>query len=101
MKRSAKSSAPLTKRVKSSAVAKSTVQFAKAEKIFNQGDVADTVSLIQSGTVKITVINKQGKEAVLALLTAGDFVGEGCISNGAPVRLTTASAMEPVTLVVM
>ena len=53
------------------------------------------------GTVKITVINKQGKEAVLALLAAGDFVGEACISNGSPVRMTTASAMEPVTLLVM
>jgi CRP-like cAMP-binding protein len=82
-------------------VAKSTVQFAKSEKIFTQGEPADTVSLIQSGTVKITVINKQGKEAVLALLEAGDFVGEGCISNGSPVRMTTASAMQPVTLLVM
>ncbi|MGA2814423.1 MAG: Crp/Fnr family transcriptional regulator [Candidatus Acidiferrum sp.] len=77
------------------------MQFAKSEKIFTQGEPADTVSLIQSGTVKITVINKQGKEAVLALLEAGDFVGEGCISNGSPVRMTTASAMQPVTLLVM
>jgi CRP/FNR family transcriptional regulator, cyclic AMP receptor protein len=101
MKRPSKSAAPLAKRVNSSAVAKSTVQFAKSEKIFTQGEPADTVSLIQSGTVKITVINKQGKEAVLALLEAGDFVGEGCISNGSPVRMTTASAMQPVTLLVM
>jgi CRP/FNR family cyclic AMP-dependent transcriptional regulator len=100
MKRPGKS-AVLAKRVHSSAVAKSTVQFAKSEKIFTQGEPADTVSLIQSGTVKITVINKQGKEAVLALLEAGDFVGEGCISNGSPVRMTTASAMQPVTLLVM
>jgi len=100
MKRLGKS-AVLAKRVHSSAVAKSTVQFAKSEKIFTQGEPADTVSLIQSGTVKITVINKQGKEAVLALLEAGDFVGEGCISNGSPVRMTTASAMQPVTLLVM
>lgn len=101
MKRPGKAAAPLAKRVHSSAVAKTTVQFAKSETIFNQGEPADTVSLIQSGTVKLTVINKQGKEAVLALLAAGDFVGEGCISNGSPVRMTTASAMERVTLVVM
>jgi len=101
MLRPVKSAVPLAKRVKSSAIAKTTVQFAKSEKIFNQGQPADTVSLIQVGTVKITVINKQGKEAVLALLAAGDFVGEACISNGSPVRMTTASAMEPVTLLVM
>ncbi|HME12324.1 MAG TPA: Crp/Fnr family transcriptional regulator [Candidatus Acidoferrum sp.] len=101
MKTLGRAAAPLAKRVLSSAVAKTTLQFGKSEKIFNQGDPADTVSLIQSGTVKITVINKQGKEAVLALLGPGDFVGEGCISNGSPVRITTASAMEPVTLLVM
>ncbi len=82
-------------------VAKTTTQFAKSQIIFSQGDPAETVSLIQSGTVKITVINKQGKEAIVALLEAGDFVGEGCISNGSPLRMATASAMEPVTLLVI
>jgi len=83
------------------AVARTTTQFAKSQKIFGQGDPADTVSLIQSGTVKITVINKQGKEAIIALLEPGDFVGEGCISNGSPLRITTASALEPATLLVI
>ncbi len=82
-------------------VARTTAQFAKSQTIFSQGDPADSVSLIQSGTVKITITNKQGKEAVIALLEVGDFVGEGCISNGSPLRLTTASAMEPATLLVI
>jgi CRP/FNR family cyclic AMP-dependent transcriptional regulator len=82
-------------------VARTTAQFAKSQTIFSQGDPADTVSLIESGTVKITITNEQGKEAVIALLEAGDFVGEGCISNGSPLRMTTASAMEPATLLVI
>ena len=82
-------------------VARTTAQFTKSQTIFSQGDPADSVSLIQSGTVKITITNKQGKEAVIALLEAGDFVGEGCISNGSPLRMTTASAMEHATLLVI
>jgi CRP/FNR family transcriptional regulator, cyclic AMP receptor protein len=83
------------------AVSTKTAQFTKSQKVFSQGDPADTVLFIQSGTVKITVINKQGKEAVIALLEAGEFVGEGCVSNGSPVRVTTASAMEPSILLVI
>ena len=56
---------------------------------------------IESGTVKITIVNTQGKEAVITLLSAGDFVGESCISNGSPVRLTTATAIAPTVLVVI
>jgi CRP/FNR family transcriptional regulator, cyclic AMP receptor protein len=100
-KRPATPAAQRTKRVSMPLVAKTTTQFAKSQTIFSQGDPADTVSLIQSGTVKITVINKQGKEAIVALLEAGDFVGEGCISNGSPLRMASASAMEPVTLLVI
>jgi CRP-like cAMP-binding protein len=97
----AKSAARPPKRLSTSAVSKTVVQFAKSQKIFTQGEAADSVSLIQAGTVKITVINKQGKEAVIALLEPGDFVGEACISNGSPLRMTTASAMEPATLLVI
>jgi CRP/FNR family transcriptional regulator, cyclic AMP receptor protein len=93
--------APRTKAVRIPTVARTTAQFAKSQTIFSQGDPADSVSLIQSGTVKITITNKQGKEAVIALLEAGDFVGEGCISNGSPLRMTTASAMEPASLLVI
>jgi CRP/FNR family transcriptional regulator, cyclic AMP receptor protein len=100
-KRPAKSAAPSAKPVSIPAVARTSAQFAKSQTIFSQGDPADTVSLIQSGTVKLTVINKQGKEAIIAMLEAGDFIGEGCISNGSPLRMATASAMEPATLLVI
>ena len=60
--------------------------------IFAQGDAADAVFYIKSGKVKVTVVSKQGKEAVVAILGADEFVGEGCLI-GQPKRLATATAM--------
>jgi CRP-like cAMP-binding protein len=77
------------------------VQFARAQKIFQQGNPADCVFLILQGVVKITIVNEQGKEAVIALVEAGDFVGESCISNGSPVRITSATAAEPTTMLMV
>jgi CRP/FNR family transcriptional regulator, cyclic AMP receptor protein len=82
-------------------ISKKSAQYAKGQKIFQQGDPADRIFLIQQGVVKITIVNEQGKEAVIALLEAGDFVGESCISNGSLLRLTSASAMEPTTMLVI
>jgi CRP/FNR family cyclic AMP-dependent transcriptional regulator len=64
----------------------------KKEVIFTQGKVADSVFYIKKGKVKVTVVSKQGKEAVVAILGADEFVGEGCLI-GQPKRLATASAM--------
>src|ERR1051325_5629166 len=64
----------------------------KKQVIFAQGDVADSVIYIKKGKVKVTVISKQGKEAVVALLGPDEFLGEGCLI-GQPKRLATASAM--------
>ena len=61
--------------------------------IFSQGDPADTVYYIQKGKVRISTISKQGKEATLALLGEGDFVGEECMANSNQRRLTTATAI--------
>ena len=60
--------------------------------IFAQGDPADAVFYIQAGKIKITVTSEQGKQAVVAILGAGEFFGEGCLS-GQPLRLATASAL--------
>src|SRR5579871_3054916 len=65
--------------------------FAKAI-IFAQGDRADAVFYIKSGKVKVTVVSKQGKEAVVAILGTDEFFGEGCLI-GQPKRLATATAM--------
>jgi CRP/FNR family transcriptional regulator, cyclic AMP receptor protein len=53
----------------------------KDHQIFLQGDPADAVFYIQKGKVKLTVVSKQGKEAVVAILGAGDFFGEGCLAG--------------------
>jgi CRP/FNR family transcriptional regulator, cyclic AMP receptor protein len=64
----------------------------KKDIIFSQGDAADAVFYIKKGKVKVTVVSKQGKEAVIAILGVDEFVGEGCLS-GQGKRLATASAM--------
>ncbi len=58
---------------------KAVLKFSKGEHVFRQGDVADAVFYIQSGTIKVTVVSPHGKEAVIALLEAGQFLGEGCL----------------------
>ena len=60
--------------------------------IFAQGDDADSVFYIRKGKVKVAIVSKQGKEAVIALLGPDEFIGEGCLI-GQPKRLATASAM--------
>jgi len=64
----------------------------KNEIVFSQGDDADSVFYIKKGKVKVTVVSRQGKEAVVAILGTDEFVGEGCLT-GQPKRLATASAM--------
>jgi CRP/FNR family transcriptional regulator, cyclic AMP receptor protein len=64
----------------------------KKDVIFAQGDDADSVFYIRKGKVKVGIVSKQGKEAVIALLGPDEFVGEGCLI-GQPKRLATASAM--------
>ena len=66
--------------------------------MYRQGDPADSVFYIRTGKVKATVVSEQGKEAVVALLGADDFVGEGCLA-GQPLRLSTASAMAQCVIV--
>ena len=64
----------------------------KKEVIFAQGDDADAVFHIRKGKVKVAIVSKEGKEAVIALLGPDEFVGEGCLI-GQTKRLATASAM--------
>jgi len=64
----------------------------KNDIVFSQGDDANAVFYIKKGKIKVTVVSKQGKEAVVAILGVDEFVGEGCLI-GQPKRLATASAM--------
>jgi CRP-like cAMP-binding protein len=66
--------------------------YRKNQKIFAQGEPADSVFYIREGKVKLYVISERGKEAVVALHGNGDFCGEGCLT-GQPLRLATAAAM--------
>jgi CRP/FNR family transcriptional regulator, cyclic AMP receptor protein len=77
---------------------KTTLPVRKKQILFSQGDAADAVFYIQEGRVKLTVISPQGKEAVVAVLEDGDFLGESCLA-GQPMRLATATSLENSTLV--
>jgi CRP/FNR family cyclic AMP-dependent transcriptional regulator len=83
----------------SSKISKSLVEFSRGETIFTQGDVCRHVMYIQSGGVKLSVLSKSGREAVVAMLGPGDFFGEGCLA-GQPLRMGSATAITP-TVVLM
>ena len=72
---------------------KTVSKYRKDQIVFSQGEAADAVFYIQQGTVKLTVVSDQGKEAVVAMLGPGHFFGEGCL-NGHPLRVATTSAVD-------
>ena len=84
----------------SAGVARTIVEFEKKATIFSQGDLCKEVMYIQEGSVKLSVVSSTGKEAVVAMLKPGDFVGEGGLA-GQPVRIATATAATPATLLVI
>src|SRR5882757_8465923 len=84
----------------SAGVARRVVDFRRGESIYSQGEAADSVMYVQKGGVKFSVVNGSGKEAVVAMFGPTDFFGEGCMA-GQPIRMGTATAMTPTTLLVM
>jgi CRP-like cAMP-binding protein len=78
----------------SSGVARTAMEYGRGESVFTQGDDCDNVMYIQSGGVKLSVLSKNGREAVVAMLGPGDFFGEGCLA-GQPVRMGSAAAITP------
>src|SRR6185437_3310669 len=79
-------------------VGRAIVHLNNKEQAFSQGDPADSVFYIQSGRIRLSVVAKTGKEATIALLSKGEFCGEGCILSSQPVRVATASAITPCVL---
>ena len=77
--------------LRTSGVAKKIVAYAPGETIFTQGNLSEDVLYIQTGSVKLSVLSKTGKEAVVAMLGPGDFFGEGCLA-GQLVRMGSATA---------
>jgi CRP/FNR family cyclic AMP-dependent transcriptional regulator len=84
----------------SAGVSRKVREFKAAEGIYAQGDAAKSVMYLQTGGVKLTVINEVGKEAVVAVLSPGDFFGEGSLA-GQPFRIGTATAIMPTTVLVI
>jgi CRP-like cAMP-binding protein len=79
-------------------VGKTSRAYQADESVFSQGDAADAVFYVQSGKVKLTVVSKNGKEAVVAILPEASFFGEGCLA-GQPLRMATASTIQASTII--
>ncbi len=76
---------------------KTALEYGPKRNIFTQGQPADSVFYLQRGRVKLAVTSEHGKEAIVAILGAGEFFGEGCIA-GQPLRMATATAMSDCTV---
>jgi CRP/FNR family cyclic AMP-dependent transcriptional regulator len=77
---------------------KTTAKYPNKKTIFSQGDESAAVFYIEKGRVKLTVVSKRGREAVIAILGAGDFFGEGCLA-GQIRRMATATALSDCVIV--
>ena len=75
-------------------------KFAKGTVISEQGEPAAAIFFIKAGKVKITVLSTGGKEAVVGVLSVGQFFGEGAL-NGQQVRMSTATSMDDCTIVTL
>jgi CRP-like cAMP-binding protein len=76
---------------------KHVVKAGKGEKIFSQGDSADSIYFVDTGRVKVSVVSSAGKEAVLVMLGPHTFFGEGSLMDQ-PLRMSTATTLEPATV---
>ena len=81
-------------------VARGVVQYARDGTVFQQGYASDDVMYIQSGGIKLSVLSKTGKEAVVAMLGPGDFFGEGCLA-GQTIRMGNATAITPSSVLLL
>jgi CRP/FNR family transcriptional regulator, cyclic AMP receptor protein len=76
---------------------KTVIEYGMNRNIFRQGQPADSLFYLRRGKVKLSVMSRQGKEAIVAILSAGEFFGEGCLA-GQPSRMASAVAMTDCTL---
>jgi len=77
----------------------SSQEYRNKQPIFSQGDAADAMFYIETGNVKLTVLSKGGKKAVITIFRQGDFFGEGCLGTPQPLRMSTATAVQASTIV--
>jgi len=92
MKRKAKSALDPRALLATVGAGRTTRDWRKNQTIFSQGDRADVVFFVDRGKVKLTVLSRQGKQAVIGILGPGSFFGEGCLA-GQPLRMATAIAI--------
>jgi len=84
----------------SAGVKKKVIEYPRHAVIFKQGDACDHVLYIRNGNVKLSVLSKSGREAVVAMLGDGEFFGEGCLA-GQPVRMGTATTVTDSTVLLV
>ncbi len=84
----------------SAGLSRQIIKYAKGDIVFSQGDGCKSVLYVQAGGVKLSVLSKGGREAVLAMLGVGEFFGEGCLA-GQSVRMGTATAVAPSTIMLV
>jgi len=80
--------------------ARKVVTYRRGDVVFSQGDAGDDVRYIQKGAIKLSVLSRIGKEAVVAMLGTGDFFGEGALA-GQTVRIGTATAVVPTSVLII
>jgi CRP-like cAMP-binding protein len=90
----------LQKFLDSAGIKRKITKYARSAVVFSQGNPATHVFYIQAGSIKLSVLSRTGKEAVVAILGPGDFFGEGCLA-GQPRRMATASALSASTVLVI
>jgi CRP/FNR family cyclic AMP-dependent transcriptional regulator len=81
-------------------ITKKIAEFRRSAVIFAQGDPCDSVMYLQQGAVRLSVLSHAGKEAIVAMLGPGDFLGEGALA-GQPVRMGTATAIAASTVLIV
>ena len=86
--------------LESADVAKKIVEYDRSAVIFTQGDTCESVMYIQKGAVRLSVLSHSGKEAIVAMLGSGDFLGEGALA-GQRVRMGTATAVTASTVLIV
>ena len=86
--------------LESAGLGKRVVAYERSDVIFSQGDPCNSVMYLRSGAIRLSVLSHAGKEAIVATLGPGDFLGEGALA-GHPIRLETASATMATTVLVV
>jgi CRP-like cAMP-binding protein len=86
--------------LESAGPARKVVKYRRGAVIFSQGDPGNDIRYIQKGAIKLSVLSRIGKEAVVAMLGTGDFFGEGALA-GQPVRIGTATAVTASSVLVI